>query len=130
MNALLPMFYVALGGAIGSVLRFKTVGAVMQQLVIGVFPIGTFVVNLLGCFLIGILAGVGERFSWLTDDVRLLLITGVLGGFTTFSAFGLETFNLFRRGEILTAAAYVTLSTLLGLLCVGIGFAAIMNRWR
>lgn len=125
MNNWLAMLYVALGGAAGSVLRFRVVGAVAQSFVIGVFPVGTFVVNIVGCLLIGGLAGVGERFSWLTDDVRLLLVTGLLGGFTTFSAFGLETFNLLRRGDLATAAVYVLLSVLVGLLCVWLGFVAV-----
>lgn len=116
---------VALGGAIGSVSRFTLYQLIAQPLSHWVFPIATFLINVVGCLLIGILAGVGERFEWLTTDLRLLLITGLLGGFTTFSAFGLETFALIRRDELMVALAYSVLSVLVGLIFVWLGHALI-----
>jgi CrcB protein len=106
---------VALGGALGSVLRYKVGGLVMQQAGAAHFPYGTFTVNVAGCLIAGLLAGLGEHFSYLTADVRLFLFTGFLGGFTTFSAFGVETIALIGRGELALAATYVLLSVACGL---------------
>ena len=113
---------VALGGALGSVARFKLGEFVLLSYPSWKFPLGTFMVNLLGCLTIGALASLAERSGVLSDDARLFLFTGILGGFTTFSAFGLETFNLLRRGEILVASCYVGLSTVVGILAVYVGF--------
>ena len=106
---------VALGGAIGSVLRYETGAFVLRQGGTAPFPWGTFTVNVAGCAIAGILAGLGEHFQYLTADVRLFLFTGFLGGFTTFSAFGVETIGLVERGEWGIAAIYVVASVLCGL---------------
>jgi len=106
---------VALGGAIGSVLRYETGALVLRQVGTASFPWGTFTVNVAGCAMAGILAGLGEHFDYLTADVRLFLFTGFLGGFTTFSAFGVETIALVERGEWGFAAGYVIASVLCGL---------------
>jgi CrcB protein len=106
---------VALGGALGSVLRFKIGAAILHHTETAQFPYGTFTVNVLGCLIAGLLAGLGEHFEFLTADVRLFLFTGFLGGFTTFSAFGVETIALIERGEWSVAAAYVLLSVACGL---------------
>ena len=74
------------------------------------FPLGTFVVNLLGCVIAGVLAGLVTKLDWFTPGARLFLFTGLLGGFTTFSAFGVETVYLLRRAEYPVALAYVVLS--------------------
>jgi CrcB protein len=79
------------------------------------FPLGTLVVNVLGCIVAGLLAGLVERHSWFSPDIRVFLFTGLIGGFTTFSAFGVETVLLLRRGEVAIAFAYVALSLLCGL---------------
>lgn len=117
----ISLLWVALGGALGSVMRYLVSSQTMKYAV-GSFPLGTLVVNLLGCWVIGILAYVAERYDWWTSDLRLLLITGVLGGFTTFSSFGLESFHLIKNGQIIIAVTYVTLSVLGGLALVGLGF--------
>jgi CrcB protein len=109
------MLLVALGGALGSVTRYKVGALVLQQSGATQFPAGTFTVNVAGCLIAGLLAGLGEHFDFLTADVRLFLFTGFLGGFTTFSAFGVETIGLFERGEWAVAALYVLLSVLCGL---------------
>lgn len=112
MRALL---LVALGGALGSVLRYKVGALVLHQSGAAPFPYGTFTVNVAGCLIAGLLAGLGEHFNFLTAEVRLFLFTGFLGGFTTFSAFGVETIALIERGEWTIAASYVLLSVACGL---------------
>lgn len=99
---------VALGGAIGSVARYLVSVAALATLGAG-FPWGTLAVNVLGSAAIGAAAGMG-----IDGQQRLLLVTGVLGGFTTFSAFSLETSTLFERSPLL-AAIYVVASVTLGL---------------
>lgn len=117
------LLLVALGGAIGSMARFKVGTIAAQHAAASGFPWGTLAVNLAGCCAIGLLAGYAERASWISTDARLFLMTGVLGGFTTFSAFGLETVSLLRRGDVVLAGGYVTLSVVGGLLAVGVGAA-------
>jgi CrcB protein len=112
---------VALGGAIGSVARFKASGWILHHTIDWRFPAGTFAVNVIGCLAAGILAGLAEKFDFFTPDVRLLLFTGLLGGFTTFSAFGLETMFLLQRREIWIAAANILVSVAAGLLALWIG---------
>ena len=106
---------VALGGALGSVLRYKVGALVLHQAGVTQFPYGTFTVNVAGCLIAGLLAGLGEHFEFLSADVRLFLFTGFLGGFTTFSAFGVETIALVERGQWAIAGAYVLLSVACGL---------------
>jgi CrcB protein len=115
---------VGAGGFAGSVLRFKIGGWVLHHFDTK-FPAGTVVVNLVGCLIIGILSGLAEKRHLLSPDTRLLLITGFLGGFTTFSAFGLETMSLLRRGKLLWALLNIGLSVLGGLLMVWSGFKAV-----
>lgn len=117
---------VALGGAIGSVARYKLSGYVLHHTIDWRFPAGTFAVNVAGCLVAGILAGLAEKHHVLSADTRLFLFTGVLGGFTTFSAFGLETMFLLKRGEVLVAGANVVLSVVAGLaaLWLGLGMAS------
>lgn len=113
---------VGLGGALGSLARFKASGWVLHHAVNWRFPIGTFLVNVMGCLLAGVLAGLSAKQHVFSPDTRLLLFTGILGGFTTFSAFGLETVLLMKRGEWPVAAANVVLSVLAGLLALWLGF--------
>ena len=118
---------VALGGAIGSVARFKLSGYILHHTIDWRFPAGTFAVNVAGCLVAGICAGLAEKHDFFSPDTRLLIFTGLLGGFTTFSAFGLETMFLLKRGEVLIAGANVVLSVVAGLLAlwIGLGLAAI-----
>lgn len=119
---------VALGGAVGSVARFKISTWLMHAAVGWKFPVGTFTVNVLGCLAAGILAGLAEKHELLTPDARILLFTGLLGGFTTFSAFGLETLYLIRRGDLLIAFSNVALSVAAGLAALWLGLGAIL-KW-
>jgi CrcB protein len=115
MNGIL---LVALGGAIGSVARYKLSGLVLHHTIDWRFPAGTFAVNVIGCLVAGVLVALAEKADLLSPGARLFLFTGLLGGFTTFSAFGVETVHLLRRGEVLIAALYVGLSVAVGLLAL------------
>ena len=99
---------IALGGAAGSLLRYSMGGAVQRTSATG-FPIGTLVVNVSGCFLIGILLRQFMNMQ-LSHDLRALLIVGFCGGFTTFSTFSAETVTLIDGGEYARAVAYIVLS--------------------
>ncbi|WP_132055619.1 fluoride efflux transporter CrcB [Pseudocnuella soli] len=112
-----PWLLVAAGGAAGSVLRY----AVQRLLPAYSFPYNTFAVNLAGCLLIGILWGLLLKGS-LGNDGRLLLMTGLCGGFTTFSAFSLESLQLLQQGRMVQFFFYVVLSVALGLLATLIGY--------
>jgi fluoride exporter len=113
---------VGLGGGIGSIARYvsqKWFNENYPQ----PFPWGTFTVNLLGCFLIGIIYAASEKTSLLSPHVRLLLITGFCGGFTTFSTFAFENMNLLRSGDNLYFIIYTVASVILGVGAVFVGIA-------
>lgn len=114
---------VALGGAVGSVARYMLSGYVLHHTIDWRFPAGTFAVNVIGCLVAGVLAGLAERHDLLSPDTRVLLFTGVLGGFTTFSAFGLETMFLLKRGELVVASANIILSVVAGLVALWLGLS-------
>ena len=116
------LLLVALGGAIGSVSRFKLSGYILHHTIDWRFPAGTFAVNVLGCLVAGLLAGLAEKYDYLSPDARIFIFTGILGGFTTFSAFGLEKMFLIKRGELMVASANVILSVIAGLIALWIGF--------
>ncbi|MET0534501.1 MAG: fluoride efflux transporter CrcB [Steroidobacter sp.] len=113
---------VALGGAVGSVARFKLSGWVLQQSPDWRFPAGTFVVNVIGCFIAGLLAGLAVKQDVFTPEARVFLVAGLLGGFTTFSAFGLETLLLLKRGQAGIAVANIVASVAIGLLVAWLGY--------
>ena len=116
---------VGLGGFIGSVARYKLGGLILQVTAQARFPYSTFAVNILGCLVIGLLAGLAERYDLFGPGTRLFLFTGLLGGFTTFSAFGLDALFLLRRGELLVAAFYAGASVVLGITAVWLGLKLI-----
>ena len=119
------LLQVAFGGAVGAVTRWTLGGLVLHHAEAMKFPLSTFLVNVLGCLACGLLVALGERQDWLTAPMRLLLFTGLLGGFTTFSAFGLELTSLLRRGDLMIAASYAVLSVACGVaaLLAGISIA-------
>jgi CrcB protein len=117
------MLLVAVGGALGSVGRYLLSGWALHHASEWRFPLGTFLVNVSGCLLVGILGGLVVKHEMFSADIRLFLFTGIAGGFTTYSAFGLETFYLLRRGEALVAGGYVASSVIAGLLLLWAGFA-------
>jgi len=116
---------VGLGGFIGSVARYKLGGLVLHLTAQERFPYSTFTVNIAGCLVIGLLAGLTERYELFGSDTKLFLFTGLLGGFTTFSAFGLDAMLLVRRGELLVAALYAGASVVLGITAVWLGLRLI-----
>lgn len=112
---------VALGGAIGSALRYGVSLAAVRWLPGKSWPWATFAVNAVGCLAIGwVLAGV--RSQALSEPVRLFVAVGLLGGLTTFSTFGAETFSLLESGRWGLAVAYALCSVLAGLVAVWLGF--------
>jgi len=119
-----PLFLVATGGAIGSAGRYL-VGEGVKRGFGDTFPFATLVVNVLGCFAIGVLmawwGGSGGGVSSGNANLRFFFITGLLGGFTTFSAFGMETHRLFTSGRTELALFNIALSVIVGLAAVGIG---------
>jgi len=112
---------IAVGGAFGSVMRYAVQGWV-QRATGGNFPWGTFAVNVTGCALIGFLAATFAGPRPIREEFRLAMIVGVLGGFTTFSAFGWETFSLASDRQFAYAALNVILSCGIGLLAVWAGY--------
>lgn len=120
--------WVAIGGAIGSLGRFWAGDLVAKKFVetSAVFPLGTLAVNIAGSFIIGFLAAVASPEGRLNPQTRVLatqmFMTGLCGGFTTFSSFSLQTLNLMRDGEWLYAGGNVLLSVVLCLIAVWLGF--------
>ena len=113
---------VGAGGFIGSVLRFMIGGWAQRLAAAGVFPYGTLVVNVVGCLLIGFLGGVAEYRQALEPAQRLFLMIGVLGGFTTFSAFAFETIALMQDAQMFKAALNTGLQVIMGLTAAYVGY--------
>jgi|SRR5579883_3672855 len=120
---------VAFGGALGSVLRYL-VGLWAGQMLDPTFPWGTLMVNILGCFMIGALATLADEVGAIGPEARALLIVGVLGGFTTFSSFALDTQRLLEASELLRATLYVggSLAISFAGTLLGIGFIRVIYR--
>ncbi len=119
---LFNILLVGLGGCLGSVARFITIGWVNRFVLLAQFPFATLVVNVLGCFIIGFLGGLAINKATLSEQYRIFLFTGVLGGFTTFSAFGLETFHLLRNAQWLMAFLNIAAQIILGIGATIIGY--------
>ncbi len=111
---------VGFGGFIGTVARFL-VSRYFQENVDSVFPWSTFVVNILGSLIIGIIYGISEKGDFLSSEVRLFLTVGICGGFTTFSTFTNDAFLLLRQEEWIRFAFYTSFSFFIGLLAVYAG---------
>ncbi len=123
----MTLLIVGAGGLVGAVARY-VVGTWAQGLAgSSSFPLGTLLVNVAGCLLIGALAGLAETREALNAQTRAFLIVGVLGGFTTYSAFGYETVALLRNGDTLTGIANVGLQLALGLAAVWVGLR--ISQW-
>ncbi|MDR0348700.1 MAG: fluoride efflux transporter CrcB [Tannerella sp.] len=111
---------IGIGGGIGSMLRYLF-SIWIDRYVQAIFPCGTWVVNIAGCFLIGLLLGLFERNLFVNPDVKCLFVTGFCGGFTTFSTFAVENIVLFQTGNAFAAFLYMAASLLAGLLAVWAG---------
>ncbi len=107
---MIKLLLVGLGGAAGSIMRYLVSLTVMARSTSHHALWGTFAVNAAGCLLIGILIGLSARYGWLSMQLRLLLITGFCGGFTTFSAFAMENAVLIKDGNFGVAALYTLCS--------------------
>ena len=115
---------VGLGGGVGSIARFlcqRSVSAWYPH----AFPFGTLIVNFLGCFLIGLLLGLAEKGSFVKPELKLLLVTGFCGGYTTFSAFAAENIQLLRDGRLLYFMLYTIGSVVLGILAAFAGLSLV-----
>jgi CrcB protein len=121
--ALINAALVGSGGFIGAIFRYGLSGYVQRNAALSAFPYGTLVVNLCGCLLIGIAVGLVDSRQMFGPEFRLFVLIGLLGGFTTYSTFGYETFALLRDADFLRAIANVTVHVVLGLVLVWAGYA-------
>ena len=118
------IFLLGLGGFAGTTLRYGVQYVFNKYLQI-IFPLGTFIVNITGCFVIGLLYGIASKYSWITPEWRLFLITGLCGGYTTFSTFAYENMVMLQQGNYTGFAAYSISSFVLCLLVVFAGLSVI-----
>ena len=112
---------VGIGGFIGATLRYL-VGNLIQNLLDNPeFPYGTLLVNLIGCLIIGFVIAISETQDNISQEIQIFLTVGVLGGFTTFSAFGIDTVNFIRNGDLHLGAINIVLQLTLGILAAWLG---------
>ncbi|MFP8487557.1 fluoride efflux transporter CrcB [Gracilimonas sp. Q87] len=119
---LIKILVVGSGGFIGAVSRYLISVFAISQVPHSKLPYGTVAVNLIGCLLIGFLAGLFEIKSWANPEFRLFIFVGILGGFTTFSTFSHETFLLFENGKLLMSIANLSFQVIFGLVFVWLGY--------
>lgn len=117
------LFAIGAGSFIGGIFRYL-LSQFVQSRILLVFPFGTLAVNIIGCFLIGLVYGISERGN-MGAEWRLFLATGILGGFTTFSAFSYETVSLLRDGQLWYALAYISSSVIIGVLATFVAISVI-----
>lgn len=128
LNYLLPLIYVGVGGALGAVLRYLTsLGLQSYSLV---FPYGTLLANLTGCFIIGVIAQLAEATELLSPEARLFLATGFCGGLTTLSSMIFEWTRLLRDGEYFFALLYFSATFIGAFLCFYMGVLAVKLIFR
>lgn len=115
------VLWIAIGGALGSVLRYAISMALQGGT--GLFPLGTMTVNIVGSLLLGALFAMQEGNSPITNEMWLLLSVGLCGGFTTFSTFGLETYVLWKEKHVVEAVLYMMSSLVAAPASIGLGYA-------
>lgn len=115
---------VGLGGGIGTMMRYGTTLLIKPRL----FPLATLSVNIIGCFIIGLVFALSVKEAGISDNWKLFLATGICGGFTTFSAFSLENMGLLQSGKIGMALTYIILSVVLGILATFLGYQLIIKN--
>ncbi len=116
----MKLFAIAIGGSIGAVLRYAVSQLANQNLAINHFPIGTLIVNASGCFIGGIIiGGLASKFS---SETRSFIVIGILGSYTTFSSFGMETISLIQDDRIKSALIYIASTFILTLAGVMVGY--------
>ncbi|HMV10652.1 MAG TPA: fluoride efflux transporter CrcB [Cyclobacteriaceae bacterium] len=118
------VLFVGLGGAAGSMLRYLT-NVITLKYYSANFPLATFIVNVAGCFIAGLIFGSITQETAEAQNLKVLLITGFCGGFTTFSAFALENVRLMNSGNLSTAVLYTGLSIVAGLLAAWLGLSVV-----
>lgn len=106
---MLNVLFVALGGAVGSVLRYLISTVINERVAVGQIPWGTLVVNVVGCFVIGVLTSLASKLGF-SGEIKLLLVTGLCGGFTTFSTFSMENLRFIDNNQILLLLFYVVIT--------------------
>jgi fluoride exporter len=114
------ILYIALGGALGSVLRYLT-SLFVNKMGAFTFPLATWVTNVIGCLLIGLFIGYFEKNQPFSHELKFFLITGLCGGYTTFSTFSSENITLMQSNQILQAFLYISLSVFVGLMATWFG---------
>lgn len=121
---MIKMFFITgAGGFMGSGLRYLSQRLISHYFPLS-FPYGTFIINILGCFLIGIIFAMGDKTKILSPEMSMFLAVGFCGGFTTFSSFTLDSIGLLRDGQYLYFSTYIFASVAIGILATiaGIGF--------
>ncbi len=119
---MVKVLMVGMGGFAGAICRYLIYEATLIAYNGVWLPLGTFIVNVGGCLIIGFLGGLSEARELFSPEIRALVFIGFLGGFTTFSSFGYEIFFLVRNGQTGIALASLALQVILGLSCVWLGF--------
>ena len=112
--------FIGIGGAIGSILRYLT-SVIVTKFWANQFPLATLITNVLGCFIIGLFIGLLEKNNLANSSLKWFLITGLCGGYTTFSAFGFENYSLFQSNNSSQAFIYIAMSVLVGIFAVWLG---------
>ncbi|GAB1475082.1 fluoride efflux transporter CrcB [Bacteroidota bacterium] len=114
------LIIIGAGGFVGSIARYLTSKYIQDNLSFS-FPVGTLIVNISGCFILGVIYGLMERGEILSQESRLFLTIGFCGGFTTFSSFAFENVLILRDGNFMQSALYISLSVFAGILSLYIG---------
>ena len=130
MEMVIRLCSIGLGGFVGAVLRYLVSGWVQDRSGSIIFPFGTAAVNLIGCFIIGMLTFLVETRSYFSAETRAFVLVGLLGSFTTFSTFGSETLVLIRSGRMDMAALYAGGQVVVGVLMVWLGRLLASGIWR
>lgn len=121
---MIKILMIGMGGFLGAISRYLVAGLAQKISNSPFFPYGTITVNIIGCFFIGLIAALAHEKGYFSPNVRMLIMVGFLGGFTTFSTFSNETFLLMTDGQFLAAALNVIASVVLGLFGVWLGYYA------
>ena len=130
METVIRLFSIGMGGFAGAVLRYLVSGWVQDRSGSIIFPFGTAAVNLIGCFIIGLLTFLVETRSYFSVETRAFILIGLLGSFTTFSTFGSETLVLIRSGRMDMAALYAGGQVVIGVIMVWLGRLLAAGIWR
>lgn len=122
IDRMMKLLLIAAGGGLGTLARYGTATVLLPLIDRHRFPFGTLAVNLLGCLLIGWLQGMYLDRAWIRPEYHLAIVVGFLGGYTTFSSFGWETFGFLNDGEYFRATLNLLLNNVLGVLLVFAGY--------